>query len=59
MISSVIWGLAFWAILAIAGAKLFGTVEGLALWRVFFLAGYAGYIQGLICRPSTNEEKAT
>ena len=52
MIRSALFGLAFWAMLAFAGWGFLGPIEGISFWRVFFMAGYAGYVMGLCDRSS-------
>lgn len=55
--SDLIFAAALWGLVAVAGAELAGTVEGVALWRYLFLAAVAAHV-GLVSRPP-NEEKAT
>lgn len=57
MIGSALFGLVFWAMLAFAGWWFVGPPDGFALWRVFFLTGYAGYTMGLVNAPRTRNEK--
>lgn len=47
-----LWGLIFWALVGTVGAIGFGTIEGVALWRIVFLAGYGGYLMGCYTRRS-------
>ena len=47
MIRSALFGLVFWAMLAFAGWGFLGPIEGISFWRVFFMAGYSGYVMGL------------
>lgn len=43
----LLFTIAAWAVLARAGFVLFGPIEGVALWRVFFAAGATGGVVGV------------
>lgn len=47
-VGDLVFTIAAWAVLAYAGRVLFGTIEGVALWRVFFFAGAAGGVIGVL-----------
>lgn len=49
-IFDALWGLIFWALVGTAGAISFGTIEGVALWRIVFFADYGGYLMGCCTR---------
>lgn len=61
MISSAVFGLVAWAMLAFSGWWFLGPVAGLAFWRVVFVAGYSGFIMGLVTHGARtdNEKGAT
>lgn len=47
-VGDVVFTIAAWALLSWAGSVLFGTIEGVALWRAFFFAGASGGVIGII-----------
>ncbi len=41
-----LFGTALFAVTAYAGHVLFGDIEGVAIWRILFLAGTGGFLFG-------------
>jgi hypothetical protein len=47
-VGDIVFTIAAWALAAYAGRVLFGQINGVALWRVFFAAGAAGGVIGIM-----------
>lgn len=45
-ISTLLFATALYAVFGYAGFVLFGPIPGVALWRVFFVAGLSGFVFG-------------
>jgi hypothetical protein len=52
VIRDAIFAAAFWAVVGFAGYVIVGPVEGLALWRLFVLTGFAGFAHGYLTAES-------